>query len=143
MLRNPTYKGRALYNRHQFLPSTTGRKSMLTRLRPLQEWIEIPVPAIISEDLFEAAQRVSRDHSYFSPRRTGPDHWLLRRLVVCGYCGVKAFCQGSRREDRESYRMRSGGAFLPKGVDWLDASRSLRQAFVGHPEIDPAIKGLL
>jgi site-specific DNA recombinase len=101
MLRNPTYKGRALYNRHQFLPSTTGRKSPLTRLRPPQEWIEIPVPAIIGEDLFEAAQRVSRDHSYFSPRRTGPDHWLLRRLVVCGHCGVKAFCQGSRRGDHE------------------------------------------
>jgi site-specific DNA recombinase len=101
MLRNPTYKGTALYNRHQFLPSTTGRKSLLTRLRPPQEWIEIPVPAIIGEDLFEAAQRISRDHSYFSPRRTGPDHWLLRRLVVCGHCGVKAFCQGSRRADCE------------------------------------------
>jgi site-specific DNA recombinase len=96
MLENPTYKGRALYNRHQFLPSTTGRKSMLTRLRPSQEWIEIPVPAIIGEDLFDAAQRVARDHSYFSPRRTGPDHWLLRRLVICGHCGVKAYCQGRR-----------------------------------------------
>jgi site-specific DNA recombinase len=94
MLENPTYKGRALYNRHQFLPSTTGRKRMLTRLRPSQEWIEIPVPAIIREDLFEAAQRVARDHSYFGPRRTGPDHWLLRRLVVCGHCGVTAYCQG-------------------------------------------------
>jgi site-specific DNA recombinase len=96
MLENPTYKGRALYNRHQFLPSTTGRKSLLTRLRPPQEWIEIPVPAIISDDLFDAAQRVARDHSYFSPRRTGPDHWLLRRLVVCGHCDIKAYCQGKR-----------------------------------------------
>jgi hypothetical protein len=96
MLENPTYKGRALYNRHQFLPSTTGRKSLLTRLRPSHEWIEIPVPAILSDDLFDAAQRVARDHSYFSPRRTGPDHWLLRRLVVCGHCGIKAYCQGRR-----------------------------------------------
>ena len=96
MLENPTYKGRALYNRHQFLPSTSGRKSLLHRLRPSQEWIEIPVPAIIEEDLFDAAQRVARDHSYFSPRRTGPDHWLLRRLVVCGHCRIKAYCQGKR-----------------------------------------------
>jgi site-specific DNA recombinase len=96
MLENPTYKGRALYNRHQFLPSTTSRKSLLTRLRPSHEWIEIPVPAILSDDVFDAAQRVARDHSYFSPRRTGPDHWLLRRLVVCGHCGVKAYCQGRR-----------------------------------------------
>ena len=34
MLENPTFKGRALYNRHQFVPSTNGRKSVLTRLRP-------------------------------------------------------------------------------------------------------------
>src|SRR6266853_6722029 len=96
MLENPAYKGRAVYNRHQCVPPTTGRKSTRLKLRPPAEWIEIPVPAIIGEDLFEAAQRVARDHSYFSPRRTGPDHWLLRRLVVCGHCGVKAYCQGRR-----------------------------------------------
>src|SRR6266704_275947 len=96
MLENPTYKGRAVYNRRQSVPPTTGRKSTRLRLRPREEWIEIPVPAIVSEDVFEAAQRVARNHSYFSPRRTGPDHWLLRRLVVCGHCGVKAYCQGRR-----------------------------------------------
>jgi site-specific DNA recombinase len=97
MLGNPTYKGRARYNRHQALPPTTGRKSTRLKLRPHEEWIEIPVPAIISEDLFEAAQRVARNHSYFSPRRTQPDQWLLRRLVVCGHCGVKSYCQDQRR----------------------------------------------
>src|SRR5438270_3047567 len=97
MLANPTYKGRARYNRHQALPPTTGRKSTRLKLRPREEWIEIPVPAIISEDLFDAAQRVARNHSYFSPRRTQPDQWLLRRLVVCGHCGVKSYCQDQRR----------------------------------------------
>jgi hypothetical protein len=42
-----------------------------------------------------------------------------------------------------AYRMRSGGAFLPREADWLVASRGLREAFVEHPEIDPAIKGPL
>jgi site-specific DNA recombinase len=97
MLENPTYKGRALYNRHQSLPPTTGRKSTRLKLRPREEWIEIPVPAILSEDLFEAAQRVARNHSFFSPRRSQPDQWLLRRLVVCGHCGVKCYCQDQRR----------------------------------------------
>ena len=97
MLANPTYRGRARYNRHQALPPTTGRKSTRLKLRPPEEWIEIPVPAILSEDLFEAAQRVARNHSYFSPRRTQPDQWLLRRLVVCGHCGVKSYCQDQRR----------------------------------------------
>jgi site-specific DNA recombinase len=97
MLENPAYKGRMLYNRHQSLPPTSGRKSTRTTLRPPEEWIEIPVPAIISEDLFDAAQRVARNHSYFSPRRSQPDQWLLRRLVVCGHCGVKSYCQDQRR----------------------------------------------
>ena len=97
MLANPTYKGRGRYNRHQAIPPTTGRKSTRLKLRPPEEWIEIPVPAIVSEDLFEAAQRVARDHSHFSPRRTQPAQWLLRRLVVCGHCGVKSYCQDQRR----------------------------------------------
>lgn len=96
MLRNPTYVGRALYNRHQALPPTTGRRSTRTTLRAPEQWIEIRVPAIVTEDLFEAAQHVSREHTYFSPRRTAPDQWLLRRLVVCGHCGVKTQCQGHR-----------------------------------------------
>ncbi|MHB1501925.1 MAG: recombinase family protein, partial [Candidatus Dormibacteria bacterium] len=96
MLANSTYKGHAFYNRHQALPPTTGRKSTRNRLRPTEEWIEIPVPAIVSEELFDAAQKVTRDHSYFSPRHSEPDTWLLRRLVVCGYCGVKTYCQHTR-----------------------------------------------
>ena len=102
MLSNPTFKGRALYNRHQALPPTSGRKSTRNKPRPPEEWIEIPVPAIVSEEVFEAAQRVARNHSYFSPRRSQPERWLLRRLVVCGYCGVKTYCQGSKaRTGRE------------------------------------------
>jgi site-specific DNA recombinase len=72
MLTNSTYKGRAVYNRHQAVPPATGRKSTRNRLRPPEEWIEIPVPAIVSEEVFDAAQRVSRDHTYFSPRRSAP-----------------------------------------------------------------------
>ena len=72
MLSNPTYVGPALYNRHQALPPTAGRRSTRNKLRPPEEWIEIAVPAIVSEDIFEAAQRVSRER-YFSPRRSQPD----------------------------------------------------------------------
>ncbi|MGH7040758.1 MAG: Rieske 2Fe-2S domain-containing protein [Acetobacteraceae bacterium] len=39
------------------------------------------------------------------------------------------------------YRVRSGGVFLPEGVNWLEATANLRQAFVPHPELDPAISG--
>jgi hypothetical protein len=39
------------------------------------------------------------------------------------------------------YRVRSGGAILPEGADWLEATAQLRQAFVQHPELNPAIAG--
>jgi hypothetical protein len=41
----------------------------------------------------------------------------------------------------EVYRVRSGGAFLPKGADWLEATAELRKAFVEHPGVDPALAG--
>ena len=54
------------------------------------------VPAIITEEVFEAAQRVKTDNSMFSPRRTTPGTWLLRGLVYCGACNVKAHAQPMR-----------------------------------------------
>jgi phenylpropionate dioxygenase-like ring-hydroxylating dioxygenase large terminal subunit len=39
------------------------------------------------------------------------------------------------------YRVRSGGAILPEGADWLDGTAELRKAFVTHSQLDPAIAG--
>jgi phenylpropionate dioxygenase-like ring-hydroxylating dioxygenase large terminal subunit len=41
----------------------------------------------------------------------------------------------------EVYRQRSGGAFLPRGANWIEATAELRKAFVPHPELDPALAG--
>jgi phenylpropionate dioxygenase-like ring-hydroxylating dioxygenase large terminal subunit len=41
----------------------------------------------------------------------------------------------------EVYRQRSGGIILPQGTDWVEATRELRQAYVAHPELDPAMAG--
>ncbi len=54
------------------------------------------VPAIVSEELFEAAQRISYDNSKWSPRRAEPDHWLLRGLIKCGHCSVSVSCHKMR-----------------------------------------------
>jgi phenylpropionate dioxygenase-like ring-hydroxylating dioxygenase large terminal subunit len=66
---------------------------------------------------------------------------VRRRLIEA----VRAFAErgltppGIDRPD--VYRVRSGGAILPEGADWLESTRELRQAFVDHPELDPAIAG--
>jgi site-specific DNA recombinase len=96
LLRNEAYVGRIYYNRTASVSARhPGKGTHLVR-RPHDQWIAIAVPAIVSEELFEAAQRVSYDNSKWSPRRADPNHWLLRGLVKCGHCGVSVSCQKMR-----------------------------------------------
>ena len=99
LIRNEAYVGRAYYNRtasvldrHPRHPTKAKRQIR----RPRDQWIPIPVPAILDEELFEAAQRVSYDNSQWSPRRAELNHWLLRGLVKCGHCGVSVSCHKMR-----------------------------------------------
>ena len=39
-------------------------------------------------------------------------------------------------DNPELYQVRSGGAILPRDVDWLEATEELRKAFVHHPELE-------
>jgi hypothetical protein len=78
MLRNRTYMGAAEWFRHETIaPPAPGRTHGRQTLRPKEDWIRVAVPAIITEEMFEAAQRVKRDNSIFSPRRTTPGAWTL------------------------------------------------------------------
>jgi site-specific DNA recombinase len=96
LIRNETYVGRAYYNRTaRVLDRRPGKRARQVR-RPHDQWIPIAVPAIVSEELFEAAQRVSYDNSRWSPRRGEGGHWLLRGLVKCGHCGVSVSCHKMR-----------------------------------------------
>jgi len=38
-------------------------------------------------------------------------------------------------DDSAAYRLRSGGVVLPADADWTEATRSLQEAFVDHPEL--------
>ena len=39
------------------------------------------------------------------------------------------------------YHQRSGSALLPRGTDWLEATRELRRAFTEHPDLDRSLLG--
>ena len=97
LLRNEAYVGRLYWNRTatSFDPAL-GRYRQ--RRRPPEEWVVIPIPAIVDEETFEAAARAARDNTAFSPRRTEPGTFLLRRLARCGRCGIKLACHRARRE---------------------------------------------
>lgn len=95
ILRNEAYAGTAYYNKHYFIESVKIRTNVkyrkriknTKRLRPQEEWIPIPVPAIISKDLFSAAQKQLQQNQALAPRNNKKYHYLLRGLLRCGNCG--------------------------------------------------------
>jgi site-specific DNA recombinase len=97
MLQNPAYMGRAAFGKTQV-------RSLRSRVRPQkhsaetpkkpysvertnrESWIEIPVPAIISEELFLAVQyQLDENRKRARQRRRGAAY-LLQGLTVCGHC---------------------------------------------------------
>jgi site-specific DNA recombinase len=96
LLRNEAYAGRLYWNRTQTSYDPALGRTRAT-LRPREEWIEIPIPAIIDEATLETVAATARDNSSYSPRRTEPDTFLLRRLLRCDHCQVKLNCYRARR----------------------------------------------
>ena len=83
ILKNPAYTGKTYaFTFHQ---GTNRRK-------PKDEWMEIPnaTPAIISEELFEAAQAQLKINFERSKRST-KQQYLLRSHLYCRHCG-RSYC---------------------------------------------------
>ena len=82
ILRNETYVGRAAYlktvgtgkparrNRTGRRKAGTVRRLAGRAMRPREEWIELPVPAIVEATVFAQAQRRRAENRRFSPRKS-------------------------------------------------------------------------
>jgi site-specific DNA recombinase len=101
MLLNPAYIGKACFGRRA--PSTRQRITRRLRLRgrlpvrdqarrdrPREEWVEIPVPALIAEETFALAQAQLEHNTRFARRRTKRPT-LLQGLLVCAECGYAVY----------------------------------------------------
>jgi site-specific DNA recombinase len=97
LLNNHCYEGTAYGNQQQMVPprrrhplglrEPTGPGASSHRLRPREEWIAIPVPAIVSAERFALAQaRLERNKRL--ARRTTRAAYLLQGLVSCSRCGL-------------------------------------------------------
>jgi site-specific DNA recombinase len=104
LLRNEAYVGRAYFNRRESVAARHAKKGYRQVERPREQWIAISVPTIVTEDIFEAAQRVARDNSRWSPRRAQQGHWLLRGLLKCGHCHVYTSCHKMRGRNGTVHR---------------------------------------
>jgi site-specific DNA recombinase len=129
MLRNPAYRGRACYGKTELRPrqritrplrlhNRLPQRNSANHERPRQEWIEIAVPALVSEEIFELAQEQLEKNRRLSPRRTAEPS-LLQGLLVCRQCGYALYRTSTRTSKRKLYYYRCLGS---------DAYRHLRGA---------------
>jgi site-specific DNA recombinase len=94
MLRNSAYTGEARANRRMKAEPARRRraaepgKSKKTsfRPRPSDEWISVPVPAIIDRVLFDRVRAKLEQNRHANSGRPS-DRYLLRGLLRCGKCG--------------------------------------------------------
>jgi site-specific DNA recombinase len=101
LLTNPAYKGQAASGRLRTAPARR-RKSALepigkgvsTTAHPPQEWITVPVPALVAAEQFDLVQRRLAANQQ-SARRSTTHPYLLRGLVSCGVCHLA--CTGVTR----------------------------------------------
>src|SRR6202008_3749897 len=112
ILRNPAYKGTACFNKTQTGPrqnltkpfrlsgrAVQGDKSS-SHEQPRDQWIEIPVPAIVSEDPFALAAERLADNKRFAPRRT-IEPSVVQGLVSCRKCGYALSRTSARTSARK------------------------------------------
>lgn len=107
ILTNETYVGSWFYGKNR----STGRKGtrgdrakedyILCDPQPREAWIEVEVPAIISQRVFDAAQEMLARNKRMA-RRNSKRKYLLGSLIYCE-CG-RAMCGASYETDGKRYK---------------------------------------
>ena len=121
MLRNPAYCGRAAFGKTRQSderPKVTrpvrrrGERSSVrsaTRDCLREQWIDVAVPPIVSEEIFDLAARRLEDNKRFAARRT-KEPSLLQGLVACQSCGYSYYRTSTRTRRRKLYYYRCLGS---------------------------------
>ncbi len=97
MLKNPAYKGTAAFGKTRVGPMSSRlraqRGGSLQPRRPIsvqdvpeEEWIEVPVPALVSGELFAAVQEQRESNRRRARQSQRGARYLLQGLVVCAQC---------------------------------------------------------
>jgi site-specific DNA recombinase len=142
ILRNPAYAGQALTNRTRPAPARR-RKSALQPAgpgithapRPEQDWIAVPVPPVVSEEIFAQVQ-AKLDVNQQGAARNTRHEYLLHALVSCGACRLACtgrqlhpgyryyLCRGRTDPLRAAEGRRCTARYIPAGqlddLVWAD-----------------------
>jgi site-specific DNA recombinase len=138
ILRNPAYRGVACFGktrlsaRAQMRPQrrrgTTTPSNTAGHQRPREEWIEIPVPDLVTEETFARAQELLYQNKIRSRRRTiAPS--IVQGLVGCAKCGY-AFSRTSTQTSARKihyYKCIGSDSWRKLGGPVCDNNRFIRQ----------------
>jgi len=139
VLRNSAYRGVACFGKTRASSRTRVTRPQRRRgvttpsmtaghERPREEWIEIPVPALVSEDSFARAQELLQENKVRSRRRT-IEPSVVQGLVSCQKCGY-AFARTSTRTTRRKihyYKCIGSDSWRKLGGPICDNRRFVRQ----------------
>ena len=121
MLRNPAYAGTAVFGKTMATSGTPGLnrvarlqgrsvpRAVKTVDRPREEWLEIPVPAIVDQDTFARVRQRLEDNKRFAARNTKVPS-LLQGLAACSACGYGYYRTSARTTSRKIYYYRCLGS---------------------------------
>jgi len=139
VLRNSAYRGLACFGKTRASSRTRvirpqRRRGVITpsmtagHERPRDEWIEIPVPALVSEDRFARAQELLQENKVRSRRRT-IEPSIVQGMVSCQKCGY-AFSRTSTRTSARKihyYKCLGSDGWRKLGGPICDNGRLIRQ----------------
>jgi site-specific DNA recombinase len=141
ILRNPAYQGKACYGKTELRPrqritrTLRQRNGIPTRNsanheRPRSEWIEVPVPPLVSEETFALAQEQLKKNKVHSLRRT-IEPTLLQGMLVCQRCGYALYRSSARTSKRKLYYYRCIGSDAYRHLKGpLCTNRPIRQDYI-------------
>ncbi len=139
VLRNSAYRGIACFGKTRVASRTRvirpqRRRGVITpsmtagHERPREEWIEIPVPALVSEDSFARAQELLQENKVRSRRRT-IEPSIVQGMVSCQKCGY-AFSRTSTQTSARNihyYKCIGSDSWRKLGGPVCDNGRFVRQ----------------
>jgi site-specific DNA recombinase len=115
ILRNPTYTGTVYAQRTHYRPPQLRRSATHPLGRPhgpatpllAESWLVVgTVPALVSQEQFDAVQAKLSQNQSFASRNNTAHQYLLRALVSCGHCHLA--CTARTVNGRNHYYLCNG-----------------------------------
>src|ERR1700730_2216733 len=151
ILRNPAYQGKASFGKTELRPrqritrplrqrNGIAQRDSANHERPRSEWIEVPVPALVSEEIFALAHEQLTKNKHHSPRRT-IEPTLLQGMLVCQQCGYALYRCSTRTSKRRLYYYRCLGSDAYRRLQGaLCTNRPVRQDHIDQIVWDQIIR---